>query len=193
MNIIAKSELNFHGITLQPVSNLDGIWLTSNQIGYALDYADDKAVQRIYARHSDEFSEKMTRVVNVTTPSGNQQTRVFSLRGAHLIAMFARTSVAKEFRRWILDILDREVAINMPCSPAPSEREVQAYNLGALASHYEFMYSAWKTQIYPALIAIESPLASRLYDRFSDGAVYLSMAKKVAEGQLLPGEKPRIM
>ncbi|MDH8489597.1 P22AR C-terminal domain-containing protein, partial [Klebsiella pneumoniae] len=36
--------------------------------------------------------------------------RVFSLRGAHLIAMFARTPVAKEFRRWVLDILDREVA-----------------------------------------------------------------------------------
>ncbi|WP_354666697.1 P22AR C-terminal domain-containing protein, partial [Escherichia coli] len=35
--------------------------------------------------------------------------RVFSLRGAHLIAMFARTPVAKEFRRWVLDILDREV------------------------------------------------------------------------------------
>ncbi|MXC43636.1 hypothetical protein FQZ37_26145, partial [Escherichia coli] len=26
-----------------------------------------------------------------------------------MIAMFARTPVAKEFRRWVLDILDREV------------------------------------------------------------------------------------
>ena len=193
MSIVTKSELNFHGIALQPVASLDGIWLTANQIGFALAYADDKAVQRIYARHSDEFSGLMTRVVNVTTPSGKQQARVFSLRGAHLIAMFARTSVAKEFRRWILDILDREIAINMPRSPAPSEREKQAYNLNALASHYEFMYTAWKTQIYPALKAIESPLASRLYDRFSDGAVYLSIAKKEAERQLLPGGKAIIM
>jgi prophage antirepressor-like protein len=35
-----------------------------------------------------------------------QKTRIFSLRGAHLLAMFARTKVAKEFRRWVLDILD---------------------------------------------------------------------------------------
>lgn len=35
--------------------------------------------------------------------------RIFSLRGAHLIAMFANTPIAKEFRKWVLDILDREV------------------------------------------------------------------------------------
>lgn len=34
--------------------------------------------------------------------------RIFSLRGAHLIAMFSRTPVAKEFRKWVLDILDKE-------------------------------------------------------------------------------------
>lgn len=108
MNIVAKSDLNFHGIQLQPVANLDGVWLTASQIGFALEYADDKAVQRIYTRHADEFTEQMTGVVKVTTPYGEQMTRAFTLRGAHLIAMFARTPVAKEFRRWVLDILDRE-------------------------------------------------------------------------------------
>lgn len=111
MNSVAKTELNFHGISLLPVPDLDGIWLTANQIGYALQYADDKAVQRIYSRHIDEFTVKMARVVSLTTPSGRQETRVYSLRGAHLIAMFARTPVAKEFRRWVLDILDREVEV----------------------------------------------------------------------------------
>ncbi len=113
MNIVAKTDLNFHGVILSPVTEVPGTWLTASQIGYALQYADDKAVQRIYSRHSDEFTDKMTGVVNLTTPSGTQATRVFSLRGAHLIAMFARTPVAKEFRRWILDILDRE-ASRMP-------------------------------------------------------------------------------
>lgn len=37
--------------------------------------------------------------------------RIFSLRGAHLIAMFANTLVAKEFRKWCLDILDKEVGV----------------------------------------------------------------------------------
>lgn len=193
MNIVAKSEMNFHGINLQPVPDLDGIWLTANQIGYALQYADDKAVQRIFSRHADEFTDQMTGVVSLTTAGGQQQTRVFSLRGAHLIAMFARTHVAKEFRRWLLDILDREISLNMPRSSAPSEREMLAYNLNALASHYEYMYSAWKSQIYPALKAIESPLASRLCDRFSDGAAFLSIAKRAVEKRLRPGEKARII
>jgi hypothetical protein len=34
-------------------------------------------------------------------------TRIFSTRGCHLIAMFARTPLAKEFRRWVLDVLDQ--------------------------------------------------------------------------------------
>lgn len=192
MDIVAKSDLNFQGIQLQPVANITDTWLTASQIGYALQYADDKAVQRIYSRHAEEFTENMTGVVTLTTPYGEQMTRVFSLRGAHLIAMFARTPVAKEFRRWVLDILDREVAVNMPIQSLPSDRERHAYNVGALAHHYQFMYEAWKTQIEPALRAIESPLAGRLCDRFQDGKVFMSYVKQEAEKQLKNGEEARI-
>lgn len=103
------TQLTFHKTTFTPIYHNNRIWLTATEVGLALEYADDKAVQRIYSRHSDEFTYMMTRVVKVTTPRGMQESRVFSLRGAHLIAMFARTPVAKEFRRWVLDILDREV------------------------------------------------------------------------------------
>lgn len=58
--------------------------------------------------------------------SGNlgKSVRILSLRGAHLIAMFARMPVAKEFRRWSLDILDREVAepVIQPAAPVDFER-----------------------------------------------------------------------
>ncbi|EPM2835448.1 BRO-N domain-containing protein [Citrobacter freundii] len=192
MNSVTKAELNFHGISLQPVSDISGIWLTANQIGYALQYADDKAVQRIYARHLDEFTEKMSTVVKLTTPSGRQDTRVFSLRGAHLIAMFARTPVAKEFRRWLLDILDREVSINIPASKMLSDREIHAHNANAMFDYFEIMCEAWFNQIEPALRAIESPLAGRLHDRFNDGAAFMCMIKTHAELQLQEGERPRI-
>ena len=33
--------------------------------------------------------------------------RIFSLRGCHLLAMFARTPVAKAFRRWVLDVIEQ--------------------------------------------------------------------------------------
>lgn len=85
------------------------IWLSSADVASALNYADDKSIHRIYSRHADEFTTGMVGVVKLTTPGGVQEVRIFSLRGAHLIAMFARTPVAKEFRRWVLDVLDREV------------------------------------------------------------------------------------
>lgn len=111
MNIVAKSDLNFQGKALVPVSNINGTWLTSSDLAKALQYSNSRAVTMIYNKYADEFTNGMTQVLEVST-SGNyrKKVRVFSLRGAHLIAMFARTQVAKEFRRWVLDILDREVA-----------------------------------------------------------------------------------
>jgi len=37
------------------------------------------------------------------------ETRIYSPRGCHLIAMLARTERAKAFRRWVLDVLDHLV------------------------------------------------------------------------------------
>ncbi|WP_089168474.1 BRO-N domain-containing protein [Azotobacter chroococcum] len=82
-------------------------WLQGAQIACALGYASEDAISRIYRRNADEFTPCMTETVKLTV-SGNLQkeVRIFSLRGAHLLAMFARTEVAKEFRRWVLDVLD---------------------------------------------------------------------------------------
>jgi prophage antirepressor-like protein len=41
-----------------------------------------------------------------------KEVRIFSLRGCHLIAMFARTAIAKQFRKWVLDVLDKETLRN---------------------------------------------------------------------------------
>lgn len=90
-------------------------WLQAAQIAKALGYSNDNAVSRIYARNSDEFTDNMTGKVKLTL-SGNLETevRIFSLRGCHLLAMFARTKVAKEFRKWVLDVLD-----SLTPAPAP--------------------------------------------------------------------------
>ena len=110
MNSVQNKELSFHNTNFAYMEMGGQVWLTATEVGQALEYADDKAVQRIYSRHADEFTAQMTGVVKLTTPRGIQESRVFSLRGAHLVAMFARTPKAKEFRRWVLDILDREMA-----------------------------------------------------------------------------------
>ncbi len=117
MKSIANNQLTFHNTNFNTVQDNGQVWLTSSELGAALQYSDDKAVQRIYSRRCEEFTEQMTRVVKVTTPRGQQETRVFSLRGAHLIAMFSRTTIAKEFRKWVLDILDNEVSTGNHCEP----------------------------------------------------------------------------
>lgn len=194
MNIVAKSDYNFHGVSLSPVDNVPGIWLTSTDVAKALGYKNTKSITNLFNQNADEFSDGMTQVIeSVTSGNYRKKVRVFSLRGAHLIAMFARTDVAKEFRRWVLDILDREVEINMPVINEPSIRETHAYNVNALAKHYEVMYQAWKNQIYPALRAIESPLATRLCDRFKDGAIFMMYVQKGAEKQLEKGEVARLL
>lgn len=109
MNSVQNNELTFHNTTFSYMEMAGQIWLTAAEVGEALGYSDDKAIHRLYRKHADEFTVNMTGVVKVTTPGGVQDSRVFSLRGAHLMGMFSRTTVAKKFRRWVLDILDREV------------------------------------------------------------------------------------
>lgn len=163
MNIVAKSDLNFQGKALVPVSNITGTWLTSSDLAKALQYANSRAVTMIYNKYADEFTSGMTQVLEVST-SGNyrKKVRVFSLRGAHLIAMFARTDVAKEFRRWVLDILDREVEQGN-VNPA-FDFEMHARNMTVARKHFKFIYEAWCHQLDPALRAINSPVAAELVD-----------------------------
>lgn len=99
--------LAFHNTEFEVIDRNNQPWLRAGQIAQALSYADASSINRIYARNAGEFTEAMTGSVKLTDPNGGlQETRIFSLRGAHLLAMFARTAVAKEFRRWVLDILE---------------------------------------------------------------------------------------
>ena len=84
-------------------------WLRVSQIGRALGYAKpDAHMTRLYLKHAAEFTDSMTALVKLKTKGGEQEVRIFSLRGAHLLGMFARTERAAEFRRWVLDILDAD-------------------------------------------------------------------------------------
>lgn len=104
-------ELMFQNQPIRMTEKDGKQWASAADIARALGYARADKVTRIYDRHKAEFSASMTQIVETPTlgASGNlvTQTRVFSLRGAHLIGMFARTAKAQEFRRWVLDILEQ--------------------------------------------------------------------------------------
>ncbi|HHF4334667.1 P22AR C-terminal domain-containing protein [Haemophilus influenzae] len=104
------TTLTFQNTTLSVINQHNQTFITANDLGLALEYAMPmQAILKIYDRNADEFTAEMTALVEMPTAGGIQKVRIFSLRGAHLIAMFARTKVAKDFRKWVLDILDREV------------------------------------------------------------------------------------
>lgn len=107
------TTLTFQNTALSVINKNNQSFLTSSELGKALQYANPlQSVTNLYNSNADEFTPEMTALIEMQTAGGKQQVRIFSLRGAHLIAMFARTKVAKEFRRWVLDILDKEVSQN---------------------------------------------------------------------------------
>lgn len=98
--------LTFNNVQLVPVIRNNQPWIKSADLAKALGYKSEKAVSKVYSRNSDEFSNDMSVVSNLGTTGKPNLVRIFSLRGCHLLAMFARTPVAKAFRKWILDVLD---------------------------------------------------------------------------------------
>ncbi|QQF85781.1 Bro-N domain-containing protein [Histophilus somni] len=120
------TTLTFQNTTLSVINQNNKTFLTSSELGKALQYANPlQSVTNLYNSNADEFTPEMTALIEMQTNGGKQQVRIFSLRGAHLIAMFARTKVAKAFRKWVLDILDRET--NQPKQltlPEPKPRGI---------------------------------------------------------------------
>lgn len=80
------------------------------------------------------------------------------------MGMFSRTTVAKEFRRWVLDILDREV-VTGNISPT-FDFEMHAKNALVAEEHFKYVYMVWKESIRPALRCTGSPLAVSLERSF---------------------------
>ena len=104
------TTLTFQNTTLSVINQHNQTYITASDLGLALEYANPlRAISKLYNSNADEFTAEMTALIEMPTAGGIQKVRIFSLRGAHLIAMFARTKVAKDFRKWVLDILDREV------------------------------------------------------------------------------------
>ncbi len=81
-------------------------WLRLPQIEVALGYEKRGAINTLFDRNADEFTDEMVRLVELDTAGGKQQVRIFSPRGCYLIGMLSRTEKAKEFRKWVLDVLE---------------------------------------------------------------------------------------
>lgn len=142
------AALSFRSTTFEIVDQHGQHWLKASDLARALGYAREDAVSRIYERNAAEFREDMTLTVKLTVNGINdskreKEVRIFSLRGAHLLAMFARTSVAKEFRTWVLDVLEQQTA-NHSQPPETTSRIDLARQLAhaATAQVYQAVFDA---------------------------------------------------
>jgi len=119
-------------------------WLRLPQIALALQYDDPRACNRLFTRNADEFTAEETALIKLPDlrgqfdPSGRKpdlhpqsagagqmrEVRIFSLRGAQLLAIFARTPPAKRFRRWVLDVLEGKAQSTRAAQAAPQQGDL---------------------------------------------------------------------
>ncbi len=157
---MTTQTITFRNVHFNVIRRNNHIWLTATEIAQALGYKKSDAVSQIYDRNADEFTADMTLTLNLKVKgfgNGNseKEVRIFSLRGAHLVAMFARTPVAKEFRKWVLDILDKEVGNPQPRPEAPellndNDTRNLAHLVWSMANGFRFE-RAWTQGIWYAL------------------------------------------
>lgn len=83
----ASTTLVFQSTQFDIIDRNGAAWLRVHQIGEALGYKQaDRALTNLFNSNAEEFTDSMTTLVELDT------------------------AVAKEFRRWVLDILDKETA-----------------------------------------------------------------------------------
>ncbi|MGH1330758.1 MAG: BRO-N domain-containing protein [Paracoccaceae bacterium] len=107
------NALTFHDTTMTIIERGGAPWMPGPEIGAALGYEDPAAsIRQSFERHRAEFTEQMTTRIKLGRVGETQRiTRVFSPRGALLLAMHAQTDRAVAFRAWVLDVLEGKVPL----------------------------------------------------------------------------------
>ena len=152
------TTLTFQTTSLSVINQHNQTFISARDLGLALTYKNPTSdIMRIYDRNADEFTAEMTTLIDMPTAGGLQKVRIFSLRGAHLIAMFARTKIAKAFRKWVLDVLDEEVKKStalLPTTITPEQQQAiqsavqQAHHRTGL--HWQEIYRQLKAMFHIA-------------------------------------------
>lgn len=159
----STTALTFGETKFNVVARQGETWLRASEIAEALGYSRADKITQIFDRNRDEFSPSMTQTLKLRVSGLQREIRLFTLRGAHLIAMFARTERAKEFRRWVLDILDREIARPVKAQPAMSP--VALEELRAMCEELQYIGSFWK-KVGRAIEMINPSLYGLVFERF---------------------------
>ncbi|PKR54422.1 BRO-N domain-containing protein [Thalassospira marina] len=110
--------VRFHDTDLSIIDRNGVPWITAPDLARALGYSRADKIGKLFRANQSEFNDAMAHTLETRSRGqvAARPVRIFSPRGCHLIAMFARTDRAKEFRRWVLDVLE---GLEQP-APAPA-------------------------------------------------------------------------
>lgn len=143
---------------------------------------------------SEEFNQLNFKLVDYIDAKGEKRPMyemtkdgfVFLVMGftGKKAAQFKEAYIA-EFNRMEAELYGNKI------SPTVSQEERDAYNINALAKHYEAIYQIWKEELRPALKTLNSPIYGRLYDRFQDGYVFVKYLQQDLNSKLTNRQLPR--
>ena len=128
----------FEGTNLTVIDHNDQRWLTAEQIGLALGYAEQNArdgIVRLFNRHKDEFTEDDTCTVKLTAQGQARDFRIFSATGCHLLSFFSNTPRAKQFRAWAKAVLAGQAATPGSMEGVEQRLGKVEHNLGIMAEN----------------------------------------------------------
>lgn len=114
----------FFGTSVTILDHANARWLTAEEVGRCLGYAESNAsqgVRNLYNRHSDEFTDIDTCQIKLIWQGQNREIRVFSSTGCIKLGFFANTARAKDFRTWAAKVLARPGARAEAGMEAPPE------------------------------------------------------------------------
>ncbi len=134
LQLIKSSK--FGEIECDIYSNEKEMFMTSTQLGECLGYSEPrKGISKIVERNEYLKNKEFSGVVILGTPSGEQETRVFTEDGIYEVTMLAKTEKAKEFRAFIRKLLKSlrkgETKIIKPSSEQVELIEIKKKNADA--------------------------------------------------------------
>src|SRR5690625_3679138 len=106
MNLTLAVKEMFKGNEMNIYKNDNNeVFMTREQIGQALDYMNPRqAIKTIHARNRERL-DRLSRRVQIDTPSGKQETIIYNEKGIYEIIRWSRQTIANEFYDWIYDLL----------------------------------------------------------------------------------------
>lgn len=172
ITLLRPEPLSFNAIDFDVVDIAGQPWLKSSDIARALGYSRADKVTRLFERNAEEFTANMTGMVEAPTLGHAQglstKHRVFSMRGAHLLAMFSRTEVAKAFRKWALDVIEAQAGVlGIPATLykqalQAETREAKSFALASAGSRAMLLRKAEKAELVETVELMREAVQLRL-------------------------------